>query len=110
MNKNISLLAILSVAAIMTIGAVAPALAGDADEEEPISLAKANDAVTENADKTKDAMDKWEEATKKALDDRDEAILNSEDAMCEKIQKEIDILDEKGFDSSDVQALFDAHC
>ena len=110
MNKNISLLAILTVGAIMTIGAVAPALAGTAEEEEATSLAKAQDAVLENADKKAEEVAKWTEARAKADADRDEAIANSKAAMCEKIQKEIDILDEKDFDSSAVQAIFDANC
>jgi len=56
MNKNISLLAILTVAAIMTIGAVAPALANPVDEPQ-VARDKANEALDVACEKIQKEID-----------------------------------------------------
>ena len=74
MNKNISLLAILTVGAMMTIGAVAPALAEHLTELQAESRDKVDDAVA-------------------AYDEKD---LNERAVVCEKAEKEQLILMDKG--------------
>jgi len=64
MKTKLTLLAIVSVAAIMSIGAIAPALANDEDEAQ-VAIDKTNEAL---------------------------------DVACEKIEKEIEILDDKDID------------
>ena len=69
MNSKLSLLAIVSIAAIMITGAVAPAIANDPPTQEEI-----------------------EKEQQVAIDKANEAI----DVACEKILKEIEILEDKG--------------
>jgi len=127
MNKNIALLAIVSVAAIMITGAVAPALAGSPAEEIQAAEDAANQAV---ADKVATFLDEdakelelliakdveAAEAIAKAQavsaekqmqigDDKLKALLKAKADMCEKIQNEIDQLDEKGVDFSSITAI-----
>jgi len=105
MNKNIALLAIVSVAAIMTIGAVAPALAGEPAEEEPIALLKAGEAVAkriaQDLQTNTDADDKVTEANT----ERGVKLQEAQDQMCAELAELIENLKDIPADASDIETI-----
>jgi len=100
MNKKNSLLVILTVAAIMTIGAIAPAIAGLLlTELEQESLDKVNEAVDTFDEKVEkegqivqEAMDKVNES----MTTFDEKVENERQAVCDVVGNEFLILVDKG--------------